>query len=249
MTQDVPALAERRQLLLPFAHAPGYDSRDFLPAESNRDALAWLDTGWPDQRIALFGPGGCGKSHLVHIWAERVAAKILTGPALHDLDAIPESGAVALDDADTVAPEPLLLHFLNTARDRGLTVLLSGRTAPAQWPVRLPDLSSRLRAIIAVEIRPPSDDLLAGLLMRLLSDRQLNVAQPVQAWLLARLPRSPAALRHAVFRLDRASLVFGKAITRSLAVKVMVDGGFAGSDADDVSTPENVRSSETSGFL
>ncbi len=41
---------------------------------------------------------------------------------------MPDSGALALDDADTVASEPLLLHLLNTARDRGLRVLLSGRT-------------------------------------------------------------------------------------------------------------------------
>ena len=65
------------------------------------------------------------------------------------------NGALALDDADTVAAEPLLLHLLNTARDRGLRVLLAGRTPPSRWPVRLPDLSSRLRAITAVEIRPP----------------------------------------------------------------------------------------------
>ena len=106
----------------------------------------------------------------------------------------PNSGALALDDADTVASEPLLLHLLNTARDRGLRVLLSGHAAPSRWPVRLPDLSSRLRAITAVEIRPPSDDLLAALLVRLLSDRQLSVAQSVQDWLLTRLPRSPAVL-------------------------------------------------------
>ena len=247
-------LSERRQLLLPFPHAPGYDSRDFLPADSNQEALAWLETDWPDRRMALWGPGGCGKSHLLHIWAERIGAKRLTGPILTDqtlldLDRMPESGALALDDADTVTSEPLLLHVLNTARDRDLSVLLSGRTAPARWPVRLPDLSSRLRAITAVEIRPPSDDLLAALLMRLLSDRQLSVTQPVQDWLLTRLPRSPATLRQAVVRLDRASLAFGKAITRSLAAKVLIEGGFAGADAEEVSLSGIDPSSQPPGLL
>jgi chromosomal replication initiation ATPase DnaA len=100
-------------------------------------------------------------------------------------------------------------------------VLLAGRTPPSRWPIRLPDLSSRLRAVTSVEIRPPDDDLLAALLMHLLADRQLTVAQPVQAWLLTRLPRSPAALRQAVERLDGASLAVGKAITRSLAAEVL----------------------------
>ena len=114
--------SERLQLLLPFAHAPGYDARDFLPAESNQEALAWLDASWPDRRLALWGPAGCGKSHLLHVWAEQTGARVLPGQALQDLNDVPERGALALDDADTVSPEPLLLHLLNTARDRRLYV-------------------------------------------------------------------------------------------------------------------------------
>jgi chromosomal replication initiation ATPase DnaA len=214
-------MVDRMQLLLPFPYTPGYDPRDFLPAASNREALAWLDTDWPERRLALWGPAGCGKSHLLHIWAERVGAPVLAGQMLADLDGVPDSGALALDDADTVGSEPLLLHLLNTARDRGLLVLLAGRTPPSRWPIRLPDLSSRLRAVTSVEIRQPDDELLAALLVHLLADRQLTVTQPVQTWLLTRLPRSPAALRQAVERLDRASLAVGKAITRSLAVEVL----------------------------
>jgi chromosomal replication initiation ATPase DnaA len=236
---------ERLQLPLPFPHAPGYDARDFLPADSNEAALAWLNTGWPDQRLALWGPEGCGKSHLLAIWAERAGARVLTGRTLRDLDSLPESGALALDEADTVTPELLLLHLLNTSRDRGLRVLLAGRTPPSRWPAQLADLSSRLRAITAVEIRAPDDELLATLLMRLLSDRQLVVAQPVQDWLLTRLPRSPAALRQAVVQLDQASLASGKPISRSLAGQVL----FAVAGVDDVSPSGEDAPGEDAGPL
>lgn len=241
--------AESLQLLLPFPHAPGYDSRDFLPAASNREALAWLETDWPDRRLALWGPPGCGKSHLLHIWAERTGAQMLMGQTLRDLDGMPDGGAVALDDADTIGSEPLLLHLLNTARDRGLRVLLSGRTPPSRWPIRLPDLSSRLRAMIAVEIRPPSDDLLAALLMHLLSDRQLTVAQSVQDLLLTRLPRSPAILRQVVAQLDRDSLASGKAITKSMAMRIVEEDGFTVADDDEGFVSEGDPSSQTPGFL
>ena len=69
---------------------------------------------------------------------------MLAGQTLAGLEDVPLTGALALDDADTVADEELLFHLLNTARDRGLRLLLSGRTAASRWPVRLPDLSSRL---------------------------------------------------------------------------------------------------------
>ena len=242
---------ESAQMLLPFPQTPNFDSRDFLAAASNQEALAWLDADWPDRRLALWGPDGCGKSHLMHVWAERSGATVLAGRTLRDLDGMPESGGLALDDADAVAvtSEPLLLHLLNTARDRGLCVLLSGHTPPSRWPVRLPDLSSRLRAITVTEVRPPNEDLLAMLLSRLLSERQLSVAQPVQDWLLTRLPRSPGALRHAVARLDQVSLTSGKPITRLLAAWVIRSEGFAGADADEGSVSDIDPSSLPLGFL
>jgi chromosomal replication initiation ATPase DnaA len=238
---------DRLQLPLPFEHRPRFDACDFIPGCSNREALAWLGADWPEQRLALFGPEGCGKSHLLHIWARRTGAAVLSGPALTDLDDLPPNGALVLDDGDTVRDETLLFHLLNTARDRELRLLLSGRSAPSRWPVRLPDLTSRLRAIAAVEVRQPDDELLAALLMRLIADRQLSVTQTVQDWLLLRLPRSPAALREAVARLDRESLVSGTAITRPLAARMLKD--FPIVDSRDSSMPGIAPSSSAHGFL
>ena len=125
------------QLPLPFQHQPRYYARDFIPACSNREALAWLDADWPEQRLVLFGPEGCGKSHLLHIWAERANAVLLSGATLTDLDSLPQHGALALDDADSVADETLLFHLLNIARDCGLRLLLAARSAPATMLARL----------------------------------------------------------------------------------------------------------------
>jgi chromosomal replication initiation ATPase DnaA len=242
---------ERLQLALPFPHLPGYAALDFLPDTSNQEALAWLarPRDWPDRRLALWGQGGRGKSHLLHIWAQQSCAVLLAGQTLRSLDDVPESGGLVLDDADTIAEERILLHLLNTARDRGLSVLLSGRTPPARWPVGLPDLSSRLRAITSVEIQPPSDDLLRALLMRMVADRQLKVGETVQDWLLLRLPRSPGALREAVARLDHESMVCHLPITRSFAARVLDMDDLAVADADEVSMPGSPPSSRLGGFL
>jgi chromosomal replication initiation ATPase DnaA len=238
-----------QQLPLPFQHQPRYHARDFIPAFSNREALAWLDADWPEQRLVLFGPEGCGKSHVLHIWAARANAALLSGATLTDLDSLPQHGALALDDADSVGDETLLFHLLNTARDRGLRLLLASRSAPSRWPVRLPDLSSRLRAMTAVQIGPPGDELLGALLKRLVADRQLAMTQAAQDWVLHHLPRSPAAIREAVARLDRESLASGVAITRSLAVTVLKEDDLAVTKADEVSMSEGNPSSQTRDIL
>lgn len=199
-----------------------------MPAASNDAALAWLGRtrDWPDHRLLLWGEAGRGKTHLAHLWTERTGAAWLTGPAIRAFDRIPSSGA-AIDDAD-LADETALFHVLNAAREAGLPVLLTARQPPARWAIALPDLASRLRSVTAVEIGPPEDSLLRALLARLLADRQLSVPASLQSWLLLRLPRTPAALREAVARLDAD----GRPIDRGLAAEILADLGVLEEDGE-----------------
>jgi chromosomal replication initiation ATPase DnaA len=216
-------------------------------------ALAWLDRteDWPDYRLALWGEPGCGKTHLLHLWAGRRGAMLLDWRELHGLPTLPAAGGIALDapaasdeyptgsgadptargadpaaggvDPATDYDEAALLHLLNAAREARLPVLLAARTPPARWSVRLPDLASRLRAVTPVEIRPPEESLLRALLLRLLADRQLAVRSDLQDRLLLHLPRSPSALREVVARLDRAALAVGGAVTRATVDWVLAE--------------------------
>jgi len=217
----VSGQAPWRQLPLPFPHEPRFHAADFLEGPSNTEALAWLRRvgEWPQGRLLLWGPEDSGKTHLLHVWAERMGARLLPASALPRMPE-PVTCPLAIDDAET-APERPLLSLLNGAAEAGWPVLLAARTPPARWAVALPDLASRLRAITPVEILPPDGPLLRALLAKLLAERQLRVAEPVQDWLLLRLPRTPAALREAVARLDRAGLVAGRAVTRAIAAEVV----------------------------
>jgi chromosomal replication initiation ATPase DnaA len=210
------------QLPLPFLHQPAFAAVDFLEAPSNAAALSWLArTGdWPGGRLAIWGAAGCGKTHLLHVWARGNGARLVTGPALTEL---PPPSSLAIDDADAIGDEALLLHTLNAAAEARCPVLLAARPPPARWTTRLPDLASRVRAITAVEIGAAEDSLLRLLLARLLAERQVSVTRGVQDWLLLRLPRSATALREAVARLDRASLAARSPVTPALARLVLDD--------------------------
>lgn len=202
-----------------------FEPAAFLQGASNAEALLWLQRvdAWPGRRLAVIGPPGSGKTHLLHLWAARSGAGWLAGEALRGLLPVPQAGALAIDDADALAEEEALLHLLNAAAEARLPVLLSARTPPARWPVQLPDLASRLRAITAVRLGRPDDDLRGALLARLLGERQLAVPEALQRFLLARLPRSGAALREAAARLDRLALAAGGGVTRALAAQVAAE--------------------------
>lgn len=210
------------QLALPFDAPAHYTAADYIAAPSNAAARLWLDRDaeWPERRLLLWGEEGSGKTHLLHRWREQHGATLLSGPFLAWPLQVRLSGRIGVDIADAAAPEALL-HLLNAASQAGGTVLLAARPSPSGWPETLPDLLSRVRAMPAVAIAPADDALLRQLLASLLAQRQLLVAGPVQEWLLLQLPRTPAALREAVARLDRAALAGGRRIDRALAADIV----------------------------
>jgi chromosomal replication initiation ATPase DnaA len=127
-----------------------------------------------------------------------------------------------VEDADGFE-DAALLHLLNALTEKGGHALLTARTPPARWNVRLPDLRSRLRAIPAVAIAAPGDESLAAILVKLFDDRQLRVEQPVIDWLVAHIERSFEGARRAVDALDAASLEKRREITVALAREILVE--------------------------
>lgn len=222
------------QLALDLGHRPALGRDDFLVAPCNAEAVAWLEKwpGWPSHALALFGPAGSGKSHLLAAFAQHhgmvagVDAAVLTPEMVPGL--VASAKVVAVDGLDDFADENALFHLWNLTKETGRSLLLAGREAPARLSIRLPDLRSRLSATPAVGIGAPDDSLLAALLVKQFADRQLRVGEDVVAYILGRMERSFAAARAVVEALDNASLAERRAITVPLARAVL-----EGMDRDD----------------
>lgn len=201
---------------LPFRTARG--RADFFVSDNNRDALALLDRwpDWPHPIIALAGPHGSGKTHLVHLWQERSRGRIVDAPTT------PQGPwTLAIDDADRLSDELALFHLMNRALAGEGTLLLVGEAPPARWNVALLDLKTRLAAVPVATLGHPDDRLLAVVLLKLFTDRQLTFDDRVVPFLVARLPRSLDAAVKAVAFLDAASLARKAPITPQLASDVL----------------------------
>lgn len=215
-----------RQLVLdlPLRAALGRD--DFLVTPSNAGAVAMIDRypGWPHYGVVLVGDSGSGKSHLLEVWRQASGARLVSagGLAAEPPDRLLETGALAIDNAPGPAlDERALFHLLNLARQTGGHVLIASETDPAQWPVQLPDLASRLKALVVARLEPPDDALLRGVLVKHFADRQVSVEEPVISYLMLRMPRSLDAARALVAELDALALAEKTAVTRTLAARVL----------------------------
>jgi chromosomal replication initiation ATPase DnaA len=214
-----------RQLVLelPLRQALGRD--DFLVTGSNSAAVALIDhwPDWPAHAALIVGLPGSGKSHLVEVWRQRsTAARVQAADV--KVETAPEillSGAAAIEDAGPPLDERGLFHLLNLARQQGSSVLLTAQARPEHWKIALPDLLSRLKAIPVLEILPPDDALLRGVLVKLFFDRQIAAAESTINFMLARMPRSLGAARLLVAEIDRRALEERAGITRPFVAKVM----------------------------
>lgn len=215
-----------RQLVLDLPHRPAMGGEDFLITSDNRAAVDWIDRwpDWPGRALVIHGPPGCGKTHLVQVWRQVSGARLMAAEALdfkRDADGLAEGGALAIEDCGPGLAEEGLLHLLNWTRERRGSLVLTGRTAPARWPLALDDLRSRLRALTTIAVAPPGDTLIAALLVKLFADRQIRVGDEVIAYLVARMERSFAAARDLVAAIDARALSQRRRITIPLAREVL----------------------------
>lgn len=226
-SEDKPG---RRQLAFDFPHRPSQSGEDFIVAPSNAAAVAWVDA-WPDwlaPALVVYGPAGCGKSHLASVWQARAGALRLTLPQTDRFDplqAMAGATAAVVEDVDRwIAAEDAqrqLFHLYNVVAERRGHLMLTARVPPAMWPMSLADLRSRIAAAPAAAIEPPDEDLVAALLMKLFADRQLKVGDEVFTFLLARMDRSFDAARRLVVALDEAALDARRNLTIPLAGEVL----------------------------
>jgi chromosomal replication initiation ATPase DnaA len=213
-----------RQLALALDHAESYARDDFLPGPGNADALGLIDSwpDWPANAVALVGPEGSGKTHLATIWAATAGARVVSAHALTEtsLQSSLATGALVVEDAAVTSDERALFHLINLAREEGAYLLFTARLAPSAWPVTIPDVNSRLRAMPVVTLQAPDDAMLRAVIVKLAADRQLSIDESVVRYLSTRIERSFAAARAAVIALDNEALRQGRPLTRALAAEM-----------------------------
>jgi len=218
------------QIPLNLEMRPVMGRSDFLIGPSNQAAVQWIDRwpDWPAPLLFLSGPAASGKTHVAAMWREKADGVMITPEVLGSMSAEHIAGQghhLVLDGVDPwfgdVDAETKLFHLYNMFKEEGRFFLVTSRMNPTQTAFVLPDLASRFRAAPLAEIKPPDDILLASVLIKHFSDRQLRVGNDVIRYILPRMERSFSAARDIVVQADREALAKRRPVSVPLMREIM----------------------------
>ena len=202
-------------------------------------ALDGTFSGTPsaESYIYLFGPPGCGRTHLLQAMAHGVNRG--GGGALYlplkerqqfspdILDGVHYLSLLAVDDLPLLAGDEdwelgLFVAF-NRMQESGSRLVVTADMPPRLLPVELADLKSRLNSGLALQLHALDDkDKLAMLQLRA-GQRGMDLPAEVADYILHRVPRDTHALMKLLNRLDRASMARQRKLSVPLVRSVLAD--------------------------
>ncbi|WP_298134691.1 DnaA regulatory inactivator Hda [Acidiferrobacter sp.] len=175
--------------------------------------------------LYLFGPKGCGKTHLLVAAARAAQAHgpcaylslaSLSPAAWEGVADLPHDSVACIDDVEALAGDAegerrlfVLFEMLAPAR----RLVLAGRSNPAGLPVAREDLRTRLASGPIVAMHRLSDEAKAQAVRHRAALRGLHMGDAASRYLLAHGPRDPRALFALLEDLDRETLADGRRLT------------------------------------
>ncbi|MBB5072990.1 chromosomal replication initiation ATPase DnaA [Bartonella callosciuri] len=218
------------QLSLNFAYNSVFQFDDLVVTESNRMAFQLIDhwPNWVFPIAVLVGKEGSGKTHFSSVWAQKADALIIDRNEVNQAIALASLGrSFLIEDIDAgEISETELFHLINSVKQANLdtrqaSLLITARTVPSAWNLKLNDLKSRFNSVMLVVINQPDDALLTAVAFKIFSDRQIIVHPDTVYYLVSRCERSLFSLKRVIDSVDRLALQRKSKITRAVIAEVL----------------------------
>lgn len=211
---------------------------NFYP-KNNEQTLMTLEemiSGVGEATLFLWGPKSCGRTHLLHavcaraqelgLSAHYIPLKDAHALSVDMLDGLAHTEIVCLDDIESIAGnkewEIALFHFYNQARENQCRLVMTANVPPAQVPVTLPDLRSRLSWGLSLPVHALDDEEKLAALQLRAQCRGLKLNEAVGRFLLNRYARDMSILCEVLEELDSCALVAQRALTIPFVKQVLV---------------------------
>ena len=201
------------QLFFDFYNSQNIDNfriDDFIKLPENIDIYNFLENFFRQKNyqkdllksLILKGESGCGKTHLLNIYAQKYQANFISAEQIkfeNPLRIFCENEFYIIDDFFQIKDEEKLLQYINCATESKSFLILSFNENKI---FELKDLQSRIKNIPSCQINQASIDSLKQIFINILSRKQIDLSNQIINFIFANIPQSYSSLNQIVKKID-----------------------------------------------
>ena len=213
------------QLIFNFPFKRNYLKQDFYVSENNFKAFKLIESWpkWPSRLVNIFGPTGCGKTHLINILKTKINSiiKLSNNISVEILKEYKTKECLIIDNYKGDVDEKILYSLINQANQDNKYIIISSLTSIKKLKTTLEDLKSRFTSFVDIGIDLPTDDLIRVILTKNFSDKQIQVSEKNIEYILRNIERSYEKINTFSNSIDSLSLTKAQPIKLHLIKKVL----------------------------
>ena len=214
------------QLVFKFPFKTKYYEQDYYVSSNNFTSYRLIENwpNWPDKWVNIYGPKGCGKTHLSNILKTKIKnvmivdAKNINGEVIPKLEGLE---CIIFDNFDKNIDEKTFYSILNQSKQLDIFVVINSNLPLKNFKFELKDLQSRTDSFITLGIELPTDELLRVIITKSFSDKQIEINPKTSEYIIKNIERSYEKIFQFIKEIDDLSLSSGKSININLIKKVL----------------------------
>ncbi len=216
------------QLVFKFPFKTKYYEQDYYVSSNNFSAYRLIESwpNWPDKWVNIYGPKGCGKTHLSNILKKKInKAEILDAKDIDDETILKyeKLNCLIIDNYDQNINEKLFYSVLNHSKQLDNFIVVNSFSPIQDTGFQLMDLKSRSESFVSLGIELPTDDLLRVIISKSFSDKQIEISPKISEYIIKNIERSYEKVFKFIKEIDDLSLSSGKSININLIKKVLIN--------------------------
>ncbi len=216
------------QLIFKFPFKTKYYEQDYYVSSNNFSAYRLIENwpNWPDKWVNIFGPKGCGKTHLSNILKKKLnSVKILDAKNIGNdtISKFEKLDCLIIDNYEKNIHEKIFYSILNQSKQLDNYVVINSILPIKDIRFELKDLQSRAESFMNLGIELPTDDLLRVIISKSFSDKQIEINPKISEYIIKNIERSYEKVFKFIKEIDDLSLSSGKSININLIKKVLID--------------------------
>ena len=216
------------QLVFKFPFKTKYYEQDYYVSSNNFSAYRLIESwpNWPGKWVNIFGPKGCGKTHLINILKKKInSVQILDAKKIENgiISKLLKLDCLIIDNYEKNIDEKIFYSILNQTKQLDNYLVVNSIFPIKDNQFNLKDLKSRAESFVNLGIQLPTDDLLRVIISKSFSDKQIEISPQISEYIIKNIERSYEKVFKFIKEIDDLSLSSGKSININLIKKVLVN--------------------------